>query len=48
MPGRFDTPLNLLNKEGGVLRSLAEKSGEFEELLEIARSSVLWRGEEPL
>ncbi|RPB16599.1 hypothetical protein P167DRAFT_500063 [Morchella conica CCBAS932] len=44
----FDTPLNLLNNEGGVLRSLAEKSGEFEELLEIAKSSVLERGGEPL
>lgn len=34
----FDTPLNLLNKEDGVLRNLAEKSGEFEELMEIAES----------
>lgn len=34
----FDTPLNLLRKEGGMLRSLAEKSGEFEELMEIAES----------
>lgn len=32
----FDTPLNLLNKKDGVLRGLAEKSGEFEELMEIA------------
>lgn len=44
----FDTPLNLLNKEGGVLRSLAEKSGEFEELVEIAQNSALERGGEVL
>ena len=33
---RFDTPANLLQREGGVLHELAKKSGEFEELLSLA------------
>ncbi|KAH0611111.1 uncharacterized protein H6S33_011538 [Morchella sextelata] len=31
-----DTPFNLLRRPGGVLYDLARKSGEFEELLELA------------
>ncbi len=42
MNARFDTPLSLLEKQDGMLRGLAEKSGEFEELVEIARHA---RGE---
>lgn len=33
---RCDTPFNLLRRPGGVLCDLARKSGEFEELLELA------------
>lgn len=28
----FDTPANLINKEGGIFRDMCMKSGSFEEL----------------
>ncbi|KAG8899528.1 hypothetical protein FRC01_010481 [Tulasnella sp. 417] len=31
--GEFDTPLNLIQREGGVFRGMCLKSGQFEELL---------------
>lgn len=35
----FDTPANLLKKEGGVLYDLAKKSGDYDELLTLATAS---------
>ncbi|KAJ2491335.1 hypothetical protein IWW37_002417 [Coemansia sp. RSA 2050] len=33
----FDTPWNLLQQEGGIFRSMCEKSGEYEHLVATAR-----------
>lgn len=33
---RFDTPAELLRREGGVLYQLAKRSGEYSELLRFA------------
>lgn len=32
----FDTPANLLRKEGGLFKALAEKSGKFRDLVKAA------------
>ena len=34
----FDTPLNLIRKEGGIFREMCQKSGQFKELEEAARA----------
>jgi len=34
----FDTPLNLIQKEGGVFRGMCLKSGTYEELLASAQA----------
>jgi len=34
----FDTPLKLLEKEGGIFRALVEESGDKEKLWEMARA----------
>jgi hypothetical protein len=36
---RFDTPEKLLNDKNGVLYGLAKKSGEFEELYQMATAA---------
>ncbi|KAJ2407418.1 ATP-binding cassette transporter yor1, partial [Coemansia sp. RSA 2531] len=33
----FDTPWNLLQREGGIFRSMCEKSGEYEHLFAVAQ-----------
>ncbi|KAJ2396158.1 ATP-binding cassette transporter yor1, partial [Coemansia sp. RSA 2531] len=33
----FDTPWNLLQREGGIFRSMCEKSGEYEHLVATAQ-----------
>ncbi|KAJ2061263.1 hypothetical protein GGI17_003212 [Coemansia sp. S146] len=33
----FDTPWNLLQREGGIFRSMGEKSGEYEQLIVAAQ-----------
>lgn len=33
----FDTPYNLIRKEGGIFRGMCLKSGSFEELEEAAK-----------
>ncbi|KAJ2029065.1 hypothetical protein IWW57_001873, partial [Coemansia sp. S610] len=33
----FDMPWNLLQRDGGVFRSMCEKSGEYEHLVAIAQ-----------
>ena len=33
----FDTPLNLIQKEGGIFRNMCLKSGTFSELMVAAR-----------
>jgi ABC-type multidrug transport system fused ATPase/permease subunit len=34
----YDTPWNLIQKEDGSFRDLCKKSGEFQDLLEMARA----------
>ena len=36
----FDTPYNLMTQEGGVFQSMCQKSGEFPELLAIAKAKA--------
>jgi ABC-type multidrug transport system fused ATPase/permease subunit len=36
----FDTPFNLIHKEGGIFRSMCLKSGSFAELEGIARAKA--------
>ncbi|KAJ2652416.1 hypothetical protein GGH99_007595, partial [Coemansia sp. RSA 1285] len=35
----FDTPSNLLKNDGGIFRSMCEKSGEYEYLLAAANNN---------
>ena len=37
----FDTPWNLIQKENGIFRSMAMKSGMFAELERIAKDKVM-------
>jgi len=37
----FDTPLNLIRKEGGIFREMCLKSGQFKELEEAAQAKAL-------
>ncbi|KAF9162910.1 hypothetical protein DFQ26_003118 [Actinomortierella ambigua] len=39
----YDRPLNLMRKEGGVFRSMCERSSEIDELLAIAEAAELKR-----
>jgi len=41
----FDTPLNLLNKEDSIFRAMCLKSGDFEELKEVAQNKVARAGQ---
>ena len=36
----FDTPYNLIKKDGGVFRNMCLKSGSFSELEDVARRSA--------
>jgi ABC-type multidrug transport system fused ATPase/permease subunit len=36
----FDTPVNLINKEGGIFRNMCLKSGMFSELEEMAKAKA--------
>jgi len=36
----FDTPLNLIRKEGGIFRGMCLKSGQFKELEEMAEAKA--------
>jgi hypothetical protein len=36
----FDTPWNLINKEGGIFRNMCAKSGSFAELEVIAKEKA--------
>lgn len=37
----FDTPYNLIKREGGVFRDMCAKSGSFVELERIAKGKVV-------
>lgn len=39
----FDTPYNLIRKEGGIFRDMCVKSGAFGELLEAAATAAATR-----
>jgi ABC-type transport system involved in cytochrome bd biosynthesis fused ATPase/permease subunit len=41
----YDTPLNLLDKEGSAFASLCRKSGEWDVLKGMAEKAALARGE---
>ena len=36
----FDTPWNLINKEGGIFRTMCLKSGTYAELLAAAKAKA--------
>ncbi|KAF8890914.1 multidrug resistance-associated ABC transporter [Infundibulicybe gibba] len=40
----FDTPLTLIQKEGGIFRDMCLKSGSFSELEASARAEAEWQG----
>ena len=37
----FDTPLNLINRDGGIFRNMCLKSGTFSELEEMAKAKAV-------
>ena len=37
----FDTPANLINKEGGIFRDMCLKSGSFEELRMASNAAAM-------
>ncbi|KAF9973828.1 hypothetical protein BGZ73_002885 [Actinomortierella ambigua] len=42
----YDKPLNLMRKEGGVFRSMCERSSEFDDLVAIAEAAELKRSQD--